>query len=99
MRLIDVCALMVTPGSTNLDVHLKSCHMRDVLRYFRARAMMLVCFEIISVSVLCGVCVRFCDRTERTVARCLYGPSQRVKIDVDMKNDRREVKSMGAWGA
>ena len=50
VRLIDVRALVVASGSTNLDVHLLSCHMRDVLRYCRARAMMLVCLEIISVS-------------------------------------------------
>ena len=49
VRLIDVRALVVASGSTNLDVHLLSCHMRDVLRYCRARAMMLACPEIISV--------------------------------------------------
>jgi len=55
VRLIDVCALVLASGSTNLDVHSLSCHMRDVLRYCRARAMMLVCLEIISGVVLCGL--------------------------------------------
>ena len=65
VRLIDVCALVVASGSTNLDVHLLSCHMRDVLRYCRARAMMLVCLEIISGVVLVRAAVLFCDRIGR----------------------------------
>ena len=65
VRLIDVRALVVASGSTNLDVHLLSCHMRDVLRYCRARAMMLVCLEIISGVVLVRAAVLFCDRIER----------------------------------
>ena len=65
VRLIDVRALVVASGSTNLDVHLLSCHMRDVLRYCRARAMMLVCLEIISGVVLVRAAVLFCDRIGR----------------------------------
>ena len=70
VRLIDVRALVVASGSTNLDVHLLSCHMRDVLRYCRARAMMLVCLEIISVSrAVPARCVVL--RSDRKAARCL----------------------------
>ena len=50
VQLINVCALLVASGSINLDVHLSSCHVRDVLRYFRARALMLVCVDYNSVS-------------------------------------------------
>ena len=62
VQLINVCALLVASGSINLDVHLSSCHVRDVLRYFRARALMLVCVDYNSVSRAVRLPVLFCDQ-------------------------------------
>ena len=65
VQLINVCALLVASGSINLDVHLSSCHVRDVLRYFRARALMLVCVDYNSVSRAVRLPVLFCDQIGR----------------------------------